>query len=62
HHGTADAVVSVSQAESLISALEAEGRTNPDFQAFLYEDGTHNPLALIGALERTREFLTALLN
>lgn len=62
HHGTADAVVSVSQAESLISALEAEGRTDPDFQAFLYEDGTHNPLALIGALERTREFLTALLN
>jgi len=62
HHGTADAVVSVSQAEALISALEADGRTEPDVQAFLYEDGTHNPLALIGALERTREFLIALLD
>lgn len=62
HHGTADEVVAVSQAESLIAALEADGRTGPGFQPFLYEGGTHNPLALIGALERTREYLIALLN
>ena len=62
HHGTADDVVAVSQAESLITALQAEGRTEPDFQPFLYVGGTHNPLALVGALERTRNFLIALLN
>lgn len=61
HHGTADVVVDVSQAQSLITALQAEGRTEPDVQSFLYDGGTHNPLALIGALERTREFLIALL-
>ena len=62
HHGTADIVVDVGQAESLITALEVEGRTEPDVQSFLYDGGTHNPLALIGALERTREFLIALLD
>jgi len=61
HHGTADDVVSVSQAESLISALEAAGRSEPDVQAFLYEGGTHDRGALIGALERTRGFLVTLL-
>lgn len=61
HHGTADIVVDVSQAQSLITALLADGRTEPDVQSFLYDGGTHNPLALIGSLERTREFLIALL-
>lgn len=61
HHGRADQVVDVGQAESLIAALEADGRSEPGFQAFLYEGGTHNPLALAGALQRTVDFLIALL-
>ena len=57
HHGTADAVVEVSQAESLIEAMEALNRTAPDFEAFLYEGGGHNPLTMPGSLDRAIAFL-----
>lgn len=60
HHGTADTVVDVSQAESLISALEGLGRSEPDFEAWLYEGGTHNPLSLANSIPRTIAFLEAL--
>lgn len=60
HHGTADAVVDVSQAEALIAAMAALGRAEPDFQAYLYEGGTHNPLSLAGSIPRAVDFLEAL--
>jgi acetyl esterase/lipase len=43
HHGTDDDVVAVSQAERLIAAMEAAGRGEPEFQAYLYEGGVHDP-------------------
>jgi len=61
HHGTADAVVDVSQARSLIDAMAAIGRAEPGFQSYLYEGGSHNPLTLLGSLGRTTDFLVALL-
>lgn len=54
HHGRQDPIVLVSQAESLIDAMEVLGRTAPEFEGFIYPDGTHNPLSLPGAIERTR--------
>jgi dipeptidyl aminopeptidase/acylaminoacyl peptidase len=60
HHGTADAVVAVSQAESLIDALEAIGRGPPDDEFFLYQGGTHDPVTLGDSVERSRAFLEAL--
>lgn len=60
HHGTADAVVDVSQARSLIDALTALGRGEPDYEWYLYEDGGHNPLTLGGSVARTVDFLEAL--
>ncbi len=61
HHGTADAVVAVSQAESLIAALEGLGRGQPGFQSFLYSGGGHNPLTLPGSIQRSVDFLVAFL-
>ncbi|MDX1493614.1 MAG: hypothetical protein R3253_06130 [Longimicrobiales bacterium] len=60
HHGTADAVVNVSQAYSLIDAMDALGRGEPDFQAYIYEGGTHNPLSLANSIPRAIAFLEAL--
>lgn len=60
HHGTADAVVDVSQAEALIDALTELSRGEPDFEWYLYEGGTHNPLSLAGSVPRTVDFLEAL--
>lgn len=60
HHGTADVVVDVSQAEALIDALTALGRSEPDFEWYLYEGGTHNPLSLSNSVGRTVDFLEAL--
>jgi len=60
HHGTADEVVDVSQAQSLIDAMAAIGRGEPGFQAYLYDGGSHNPLTLLGSFGRTTDFLTAL--
>ena len=61
HHGTADDIVLVSQGESLISAMAAIGRGEPDFEGYLYDGGTHNPLTLVGSVGRTADFLLALL-
>ena len=61
HHGTADAVVDVSQARSLMDAMAAIGRGEPGFQAYLYDGGVHNPLTLLGSFGRTTDFLVALL-
>jgi acetyl esterase/lipase len=48
HHGTADDIVEVSQAERLIAAMEAAGRTEPEFEWYLYEGGVHDPT--VGAM------------
>ena len=58
HHGTSDPIVDVSQAESLIAAMTAAGRGEPEFEAFLYPGGGHNPLTLPGAIERAASFLS----
>ncbi len=61
HHGINDTVVGVSQAERLIEAMGALGRTPPEFESYLYDGGTHNPFTLEGSTERTGEFLQRLL-
>lgn len=60
HHGSADTVVDVSQAESLIAAMASLGRTEPDFEAYIYEGGTHSPLTLPGSIPRAVDFLSVL--
>ncbi|UCF21264.1 MAG: dienelactone hydrolase family protein [Gemmatimonadota bacterium] len=61
HHGTDDDTVPVGEAERLIEVMSDLGRGEPEFEAYLYEGGTHNPLSLDGSIERTREFLGRLL-
>ncbi|NQV71725.1 hypothetical protein HQ496_01280 [bacterium] len=60
HHGTADQVVPVSQAEAMIKAMENAGKTAEQFQSFLYEGGDHNPLTLEGSIDRAKAFLLEL--
>ncbi len=60
HHGTADEVVDVSQAESLIRAMQAAGHSAPDFEHYLYPGGGHNPLTLFGSISRTEAFVSRL--
>jgi len=60
HHGSADAVVDVGQAEELIEALESVGRGPPDDGFFIYDGGGHHPLTLTGSAGRTLAFLQAL--
>lgn len=62
HHGDADTVVPVSQAELLLDAMAAAGKTAPEFEGFLYEGGEHNPVTLPGAFDRAIEFLRPLTN
>lgn len=57
HHGKADVIVYVSQAEVFITAMKEAGRTAPTFESYLYDGGEHNPLSLTGAFDRTYEFL-----
>ena len=57
HHGDGDETVSVSQAHSLIRAMEALGREPPEFEAFIYEGGGHEVFALGGAIPRAVDFL-----
>lgn len=61
HHGSADTVVSVSQGERLIEALEALGRGPPEDGYHIYPEGGHNPLTLSGSVSRTVSFLSRLL-
>ena len=57
HHGDADEIVAVSQAHSLIRAMEALGREPPEFEAFIYEGGGHAIFALRGAIPRAVDFM-----
>jgi hypothetical protein len=54
-------VVEVSQAQSLIDAMAAIGRDEPEFQGYLYPGGTHSPLALAGSIGRASDFLLGIL-
>lgn len=60
HHGTADEVVDVSQAQALIEALTALGREEPELEWYLYEGGSHNLLSLANSIGRAVDFLEAL--
>ncbi len=57
HHGDIDQTVAVSQAEALIAAMEALGRGEPDFEAYIYEGGGHDFLDLRAAIPRAVAFL-----
>lgn len=57
HHGTADAVVPVGEAERLIEVMSTLGRGEPEFEAYLYSGGGHDPLTLQGSIGRTVDFL-----
>jgi dipeptidyl aminopeptidase/acylaminoacyl peptidase len=57
HHGTADDVVHVSQAQSLMDAMARIGRGSPDFEAFLYPGVGHTAFTMTGAAERVATFL-----
>jgi dipeptidyl aminopeptidase/acylaminoacyl peptidase len=63
HHGTADQVVAVTQAESLIAALQRLGRGTPRTpdEWYLYQGVGHDPLAMAGSVARTTRFLAPLL-
>jgi dipeptidyl aminopeptidase/acylaminoacyl peptidase len=61
HHGTADETVNVSQAQSLILAMQAAGRTEPSFEAYIYAGGTHSPFTLENSFTRASEFVSRLL-
>ena len=51
----------MSQAESLMRAMEALGRGPPDFEAYIYEDGGHDFVTLQKAVERAVEFISRVL-
>ena len=59
HHGTADTVVEFSQAERLIEAMGAAGKTDEEFEAHIYDGVGHelDPLVAAGADTRATEFL-----
>lgn len=59
HHGTADQVVPVGEADRLIEVMTALGRTPPDFEPYLYTGGGHTP-ALPGSLDRALGFVRRL--
>jgi dipeptidyl aminopeptidase/acylaminoacyl peptidase len=61
HHGTADGIVPVEEAEQLIAAMELLGRGPPDFQAFIYPGAGHSPFQMPESAERTRAFLEGVL-
>ena len=57
HHGDIDETVDVSQAHSMIRAMEALGREPPEFEAFIYEGAGHEVFDLSGVIPRAAEFL-----
>ena len=61
HHGDADKVVAVSQAERLIEAMREAGKTEAEFEAHVYPGGGHDPFGLPGAPDRAVEFLQSVL-
>ncbi len=60
HHGTADSIVPVSQAERLIEVMQAAGRGPPAFESYLYPGGGHDPFSLPGSIDRAIAFLARL--
>jgi dipeptidyl aminopeptidase/acylaminoacyl peptidase len=62
HHGTADTIVPVSQAQRMIDAMQAAGRGSDTFEAFLYEGGSHSPFTLEGSLQRGSAFMSLMLS
>jgi hypothetical protein len=60
HHGTADSIVAVSQAERLIEVMRDAGRGFPGFEYYLYTGGGHDPLRLPGSIDRAISFLSRL--
>lgn len=61
HHGTADDVVPVEEAEQLIGAMEALGRDPPEFDSHIYPGAGHTPLEMPQSIPRTRSFLSVFL-
>lgn len=61
HHGTADSVVSVSQAQRLDEAMREAGRGPPGYEFYLYPGGGHDPFTLPGSIDRAIDFLGRLL-
>lgn len=61
HHGTADSVVPVSEAEALDKALRRLGRTEPEYQYYVYQGGEHSPFSLSGSFDRAISFLSPVL-
>lgn len=61
HHGTLDDIVYVGQAERLIAVMKNLGRTEPEFEYYIYEGGGHNPFSLDGSFDSSRIFLVRLL-
>lgn len=57
HHGDMDGVVSVTQAESMIRAMEEIGRGAPEFEAYIYPGGTHDITSMPSAIPRGLNFL-----
>ena len=59
HHGTADTVVAVSQAERLIEAMREAGKTEEEFEPHIYDGASHelDPLLAAGAATRAIDFL-----
>ena len=59
HHGTADTVVAVSQAERLIEAMREAGKTEEEFEPHIYDGAGHElaPLLAAGAATRAIDFL-----
>lgn len=62
HHGTADSVVPVGEAERLIQVMRDAGRGAPEFESYLYPGGRHDLLSLPGSTERTIAFLGRVLS
>ena len=57
HHGTFDFVVPLAETERLSEVMAELGRVAPQYEAFIYEGGTHTPFSLTGSLERANTFL-----
>ncbi len=57
HHGTADSIVPVTEAERLIEVMQSAGRGPPEFEYYLYPGGGHDPFTLPGSFDRAIAFL-----
>lgn len=61
HHGTADTIVPVSQAQRMIDVMQSKGRGSDTFEAFIYEGGQHNPFTLEGSLQLGSAYIASML-